>query len=161
MANPATQSSGKDVSESSRRKVLCVSSMGLQGWLGFAIWMTFGLLLEGLLGYKIPAYLADPQRRELFRLAHSHGTLLSLLLVLAALWIGRGHAVPNRAVCVSLRLGTILLPVGFLLAGIWHFESDPGFAIWLVPLGAVMVIFAVIALFVSSRRTIPSTENSD
>jgi len=48
-----------------------------------------------------------------------------------------------------------------LFAGIWHFESDPGFAIWLVPLGAVMVIFAVIALFVSSRRTIPSTENSD
>jgi hypothetical protein len=126
--------------------------MARQGWLGFAFWMTCGLLLEGLLGYKVPAYLADPQRRELFRLAHSHGTLLSLLLVLAGLWIERGHSTPQRAVCVVLRVGTVLLPVGFLLAGIWHFESDPGFAIWLVPVGAVLIIFGVVLLFLGARN---------
>lgn len=150
MAKPTTPALAAKLEESPAGAAVC-NSMGRQGWIGFAIWMTFGLLLEGLLGYKIPSYLADPQRRELFRLAHSHGTLLSLLLVLAALWIERGHAAPHRAACFILRLGTVLLPVGFLIAGIWHFESDPGFAIWLVPSGTVLVIFAVIALFVSRK----------
>lgn len=151
MAKSVTQRSNVAVGESFPGTPACLS-MGRQGWLGFALWMTFGLVLEGLLGYKIPAYLADPQRRELFRLAHAHGTLLSLLLVLAALWIERGHSVPHRAICILLRVGSVLLPVGFLLAGVWHFESDPGFAIWLVPLGAVLIIFAVIALFLSARH---------
>src|SRR5947209_20455304 len=117
MARPTIPASGAKVDESAVSAAACVS-MGLQGWIGFASWMTFGLLLEGLLGYKIPAYLADPQRRELFRLAHAHGTLLSLLLVLAGLWIERCHAAPPRAVCFILRLGTVLLPAGFLIAGI-------------------------------------------
>ena len=59
--------------------------MIFQGWVSIALWMSVGLLLEGLLGYKIPAYLSDPQRRELFRLAHTHGTFLGLVLVAAAL----------------------------------------------------------------------------
>jgi len=61
-----------------------LTAMVFQGWVGIAFWMTFGLLLEGLLGYKIPAYLNDGQRRELFQLAHAHGTLLSVILLIAA-----------------------------------------------------------------------------
>src|ERR1051325_6691731 len=60
-------------------------SLIAQGWLAVAFWMSVGLLLEGLLGYKIPAYLSDPQRRELFRLAHAHGTLLGVVLIAAGL----------------------------------------------------------------------------
>src|SRR5215210_7744309 len=56
-----------------------ISGMLRQGWIGVACWMAVGLLLEGLLGYKAPGYLHDTQRRELFRLAHTHGTLLSMV----------------------------------------------------------------------------------
>jgi hypothetical protein len=115
-----------------------------QGWASIALWMSVGLLLEGLLGYKIPAYLNDPQRRELFRLAHTHGTLLGILLVVAALVLQRGAAVP-KAAHAALRIGAVLMPAGFLVAGIWHSEGDPGLAIWLVPPGALLVIYAAVA----------------
>ena len=119
------------------------SNRGLlvQGWIGIALWMAVGLVLEGLLGFKSPAYLLDPQRRELFRLAHSHGVLLSLLLIAAALCLRRG--VP-RAASLPLRIGAVLMPVGFLLSGVRHPEGDPGPAIWLVPPGALITIFGAV-----------------
>ena len=98
-----------------------------QGWVSVAVWMSVGLLLEGLLGYKIPAYLNDPQRRELFRLAHTHGTLLGILLIVAALVLARGVTAPTLAV-PALRIGAVLMPVGFFIAGIWHkFTRDEPF----------------------------------
>lgn len=113
------------------------------GWMSIALWMSVGLLLEGLLGYKIPAYLNDPQRRELFRLAHTHGTLLGILLVVGGLALTRGGPVAKPA-RMALAIGAVLMPAGFLIAGIWHTESDPGLAIWLVPPGALLVIFAAV-----------------
>lgn len=115
-----------------------------QGWASIAVWMSVGLLLEGLIGYKIPAYLSDPQRRELFRLGHTHGTLLGILLVVAALVLQRGAEVP-KAAWTALRIGAVLMPAGFFVAGIWHTESDPGLAIWLVPPGALLIIYAAVA----------------
>lgn len=120
-----------------------------QGWAGVAFWMAFGLLLEGLLGYKHPAYLDDPQRRELFRLAHAHGTLLSLMLIVAALCGRSGLARVTRSAGFALRIGTLLLPLGFMLSGVWHYEGDPGPAIWLVPLAALLVIYGAVTLAVS------------
>ena len=125
-------------------------SMLRQGWISVAIWMAVGLLLEGLLGYKAPSYLNDPQRRELFRLAHTHGTLLSVVLVVAALTAQRFGAPPKLAQ-TSLRIGAVMMPVGFLLAGIWHPEGDPGLAIWLVPPGALLVIFGAVATALSLK----------
>jgi len=122
-----------------------------QGWASIALWMTLGLLLEGMLGYKIPAYLNDPQRRELFRLAHAHGTLLGVLLIAGGLCIRGGVIELQRIAAGALRLGAIMMPVGFAVAGIWHPEGDPGIAIWLVPPGAVLVIFAAISAALASR----------
>jgi hypothetical protein len=122
-----------------------------QGWLSIAVWMGFGLLLEGFLGYKIPAYLQDQQRRELFRLAHTHGTFLGLVLLAAAVVIQRLDVPPPRAARAAIRLGTVLMPLGFLLSGVWHSEADPGLAIWLVPPAALLVIFGAVALALASR----------
>jgi hypothetical protein len=123
----------------------------IQGWAGVALWMSIGLLLEGLLGYKAPAYLLDPQRRELFRLAHSHGVLLNVLLIAASL-CGR-YIAPPRFANHTLRIGSILMPLGFLVAGIWHPEGDPGLAIWIVPLGALLVIFGTILTAISWKSS--------
>lgn len=122
-----------------------------QGWISVAVWMAVGLLLEGLLGYKAPSYLNDPQRRELFRLAHSHGTLLGIVLIVAALTAQR-FGVPPKLAQTSLRIGAVMMPVGFLLAGVWHPEGDPGLAIWLVPPGALLVIFGAVAMALSQYR---------
>jgi hypothetical protein len=99
--------------------------------------------------------LSDPQRRELFRLAHAHGTLFGILLVVAALVLQRGVTVP-KAAHAALRAGAVLMPVGFFLAGIWHTESDPGLAIWLVPPGALLIIYAAIAFALAHfKKTTP------
>jgi hypothetical protein len=126
------------------------TGMMFQGWLSVALWMMFGLLLEGLLGYKIPVYLEDTERRELFRLAHAHGTLLGLVLVVAALWVEKKAAA--RGALIALRIGSIVMPLGFALAGVWHPEGDPGPFIWLVPPGALLVIFGTLALALSARK---------
>jgi hypothetical protein len=123
----------------------------LQGWLSVAVWMGFGLLLEGLLGYKIPGYLQDLQRRELFRLAHTHGTFLGLVLLVSALIAQRMNIAPPHAARAALRIGTVLMPIAFLLAGIWHYEGDPGLAIWLVPPAALLVIFGAVAFALACR----------
>jgi hypothetical protein len=113
--------------------------------------MTFGLLLEGLLGYKTPAYLLDDTRRELFRLAHAHGTLLGLIVLAAALSSQLFKLTPPRAAWISLRLGAAVMPIGFLLAGFWHYESDPGIGVWLVPPSALLLIFGVVSFALAAR----------
>lgn len=129
-----------------------ISGMLRQGWIGVAGWMAVGLLLEGLLGYKSPGYLNDAQRRELFRLAHTHGTLLSAVLILAALTGARFGESP-RVAQSCLRIGSVVMPIGFLLAGVWHPEGDPGLAIWMVPPGALLMIFGVVATALSLKST--------
>ena len=131
--------------------------MMTQGWASIAVWMAFGLLLEGLLGFKIPPYLDDLQRRELFRLAHTHGTFLGVVLVVAALSGARGRASAPPAARLALRAGALVMPLGFLLAGLWHPEGDPGLAIWLVPPGALLVIFGAIMMALASRK--PSSDS--
>jgi hypothetical protein len=133
----------------------------LQGWISIAVWMTLGLLLEGLLGYKTPAYLLDNERRELFRLAHAHGTLLGLLLVAAALCDAKFKLAAPRSVWLSLRVGAGLMPLGFLLAGIWHYESDPGLAIWLVPPAALLLICGVVAVAFACRARLREEVNDE
>jgi hypothetical protein len=126
--------------------------VAFQGWLSLAFWISFGLLLESLMAYKAPAYLDDAQRRELFRLAHAHGSVLGMVLIIAAIW-GRGiGARISRVAVIALRLGALVMPLGFLAAGLWHPESEPGLAIWLVPAGALPLIFSLTSIALSSRN---------
>jgi len=126
--------------------------LDVQAWFSLALFMTFGLLFEGLIGYRSPAYLNDPMRRELFRLAHAHGTILSLLLLIAGFYLASKQIELPKAAMFSLRIGAFVMPIGFLLGGIWHTETDPNFLIVLSPIGGVMVIFGVIAIALASLR---------
>ena len=129
-----------------------VAGLLRQAWIGLAFWMTFGLLLEGLIGYRIPDYLSDPQRRELFRLAHAHGNVLSLILLASALGLAFGMTEPSRISVWALRIGVVVMPLSFLLAGIWHYSNDPGLAIWLVPPAALLVIFGIVGMALGTRK---------
>lgn len=119
-----------------------------QGWLGVAVWLGFGLLLESLTAYRIPFYLNDPLRQELFRLAYIHGILLNIILLVA----DQGPAPVSNAARWALAAGSVLMPAGFLLGGIWHFEGEAGLGVWLVPLGGLLVIFGVINLALSALK---------
>ncbi|MEY2505187.1 MAG: hypothetical protein QOG27_1467 [Verrucomicrobiota bacterium] len=86
-----------------------------QGWTSLALWIAFGFLIEALIGYRIPALLDDSVRRELFRLAHANGTLLSLVLIVAAISLRLDLIRLGRMGSLALRSAVLLLPLGFLL----------------------------------------------
>ena len=123
------------------------------GWLLLAVSLPLGLTLEALHGFKIQVYLGSTLRRELWTLAHAHGTLFGVLLVLFGMSGARLGATPERLARASrwLRIGAPLVPLGFLLGGIANSEGDPSMFIVLVPVGALTVLAALVPLLVPKR----------
>jgi hypothetical protein len=123
------------------------------GWLLLAISLPFGVTLEALHGFKVQAYLASEMRREMWRLAHAHGTLLGILcLVFAALGESHVPAPIRRPVATMIRWGAVLMPLGFFLGGILNSEGDPSLGILLVPPGALLLVVALARLAVADRN---------
>ena len=107
-----------------------------------AVWVAFGLVLDTLLGTKQLDYLTDPMRREMWRLAHAHGVLLSAVFVLVARLHGfGGRPSPERL----MSAGLVLLPTGFFLGGLTPTETDPGAGVWLVPLGGFLYLAGLVS----------------
>jgi ribosomal protein S18 acetylase RimI-like enzyme len=119
------------------------------GFAGLALFAGLGLVLEALHGFKAGFYLdvASEPRRLAFRLAHAHGTLLSLAHVAFALTLGSRFA-PALAVAQRasqwLVVATLLLPGGFFLGGFFIHGGDPGPGVLVVPLGALALIGAAV-----------------
>ena len=115
------------------------------GWLLLAIALPFGVTLEALHGFKVQAYLASDMRREMWRLAHAHGTLLGILCLVSGL-LAEAHiaeAVRPR-VLAMIRWGAVLMPLGFFLGGVLNSEGDPSLGILLVPPGALLLMIALV-----------------
>jgi hypothetical protein len=116
------------------------------GW-GLLVWLTGGIALEAMHGFKLGAYLEDPMRRLMWTLAHAHGALLSLVAIVLA-WAGPLRSLPARRALWCDRLlaiGAVTLPAGFLFGGAWHSEADPGIGILLVPAGGILAAAGLLA----------------
>ena len=118
------------------------------GWWSLLLFATLGLLLESLQGFKVRAYLdvSNETRRLMWTLAHAHGTLLALVHVIFGLTM---RATPPTVmphlhlISSSLIAASVLLPGGFFLGGIAFYSGDPGLGVLLVPVGGVLLLFAV------------------
>ena len=129
----------------------------------FGLWvllisLTLGIVLETFHGLKLQWYLADKNetRHLVWRLAHAHGTLLGMVLIVFAL---TARHVPTRRLSVLRRFASpcllassLLLPGGFFLGGLWFFAGDPGLGVFLVPPGAALLLLGVAATAISLRR---------
>lgn len=115
------------------------------GWILLAVSLPLGVTLEALHGLKLRVYLESELRRDLWRLAHAHGTLLGILL-LAFGAVAERHVAPERrpAVARDLVRGSVLLPLGFFAGGVLNGEGDPSLGILLVPLGALFLLLALV-----------------
>ena len=126
----------------------------LIGWCGLLLFLSLGASLEALHGFKVGFYL-DPDhrlRRELWTLAHAHGTLLALVqLAFAAgvMHFGRWTEGHLKLASFFLLDALVLIPLGFFLGGLGHSEGDPSAAVLLVPFGALL-LFVAVALIVGS-----------
>lgn len=124
------------------------------GWTALAAFLLLGLCLEFLHLVKAPWYLDVRIRRELWVLAHAHGTLLGALNLLFAVTATACLPLERKRKLASLmlRIGSLLVPFGFLLGGIGNTESDPSLAIALTPIGALMVLHAFSVTAVGAWR---------
>ena len=119
------------------------------GWTALLVWMFGGLVLELFHGIKLGHYLLDPLRRELWTLAHFHGALLSVVNLAYVRW-AEAPGLRPRLACArrALMAGSVLMPLGFLLGGLTHYEGDPGLGIFLAPIGALALVYTA---FVQTR----------
>lgn len=122
-------------------------------WWSLLCFLTLGIALEGLHGFKVGWYVdgAHETRRLMWTLAHAHGTLLGLVhAAFAATLFAIPTAVAASSLLVSrlLMASSLLLPGGFFLAGAFIYAGDPGLGILLVPVGALALLVGVLLVAV-------------
>jgi hypothetical protein len=112
------------------------------GWSAVALFLLLGLVLEFFHLIKAPFYVETALRRELWTLAHAHGTLLGLVNVgFAATAMRCLDSEAGRSLASwLLRAGAAAVPAGFLLGGVGQSEGDPSLFIMLVPAGALLAL---------------------
>jgi len=115
------------------------------GWSALFFFAVLGVLLEALHAFKVPWYLgvATESRRLLFTLAHAHGVGLALVNLALAATCQRMPRSLSPAASHALVLGTILVPGGFFLGGLFVHGGDPGLGAILIPPGALCVLVAL------------------
>jgi hypothetical protein len=129
------------------------------GWWSLLCWLSLGMVLEAMHGFKIRWYLdvVNDARRLQLTLAHAHGTLLALInlafVATAHAPASAPHELDRAGAC--LRWAALLMPIGFLFGGIFTMGADPGFAIVLVPIGGVL-LFTGVLLTVRTITTAPA-----
>ena len=118
------------------------------GWWSLLVFLSAGVILETLHGFKVGAYLDVPNatRRLMWTLGHAHGTLLSLVHVAFAVTIP--HLPPGtfkklKTISSCLIGSSLMMPGGFFLGGAVTYGGDPGFGIFLLPIGAFMLFIGV------------------
>jgi hypothetical protein len=124
------------------------------GLWGLVCYVTLGLGLEALHGFKAAFYLEYETRRLLWTLAHAHGVLLSMLTVGFGMLLhlrGDGGARWPRIAAGCLMAAVVLLPGGFLLGGTWIFAGDPGPGVALAPVGGALLLVGVLLTAIHYR----------
>ena len=118
------------------------------GWWGLLVFLSLGIILEALHGFKIGAYLdvGNETRRLMWTLAHAHGTMLSLIHMAFALSLPHLSSMAQRKarrMSGCLIGASILMPGGFFLGGWVTYGGDPGLGIFLLPIGAFLLFMGV------------------
>lgn len=139
----------------------------LVGWWSLLAFVSMGLLLEYMHGFREPSYMnvGDAEtRRMMWTLAHAHGVLIGLTHIAFAATV---HLTATEAPrCQSLASNCliaagILMPLGFFLGGLFVYPGDPGLGIFLVPPGAGLLFIGVLLTCISvTRGRHPTRDNS-
>ena len=121
----------------------------LFGWCALFGFALLGLALEAMHGFKVGWYLdvGNETRRLLLTLAHAHGVLIALVnLAFAATLrsLEEPEGMPWVASPCLISAG-VLVPAGFLLGGLIVYGADPGLGIFLLPIGAALLIIGIAA----------------
>jgi len=128
------------------------------GWVALCAFVVLGGVLDAFHAFKLGFYLdvGTETRRLMWTLAHAHGVGISLMhlgfgATLASLFEEVPAPLELASSCFSW--ATLLMPLGFFLGGIGTLGGDPGIGIFLVPVGALVLLLGV---FLAARETLRS-----
>ena len=115
------------------------------GWYLLLAFASVGAALEALHAFKAGFYLdvGSETRRLMWRLGHAHGVLLALLQLAFAFTLphtAEGSEPRLQRASGCLLASGLLLPLGFLLGGLFAAGGDPGLGVLLVPLGVPLLL---------------------
>ena len=117
------------------------------GWWSLLLFLSLGISLEAMSLLKVSWYSSPDHevRRLMWRLGHAHGTLLSVVHIALAITLFQGSGIHpwQKWGSKCLTGASVLLPGGFLLGGAYHFEGDPGPGVFVVPIGALLLLVGV------------------
>ena len=155
---PAPSESPDSVTESQDDQQRLIVFHLRVGWWSLLIFLTLGLILEGMHGLKVGWYLdvSNDVRRLMWTLAHAHGTLLALLHMAFAATVAicpGGNGVSRKLASRCLLAAGALVPLGFFLGGTVIHGGDPSVGILLVPVGAVLLFASVLMTARSLDKT--------
>ena len=125
------------------------------GWTLLLVSLVFGAVMETLEGFRWAPLVRDAWMQRLWSLAHFHGAAFGLLNLIYVPWADTRALSEGRRTSASrmLRVGSVAMPLGFLLGGIGHPEGDPSIGIFLAPVGGLFVIYSVAVQTLAAWRS--------
>jgi hypothetical protein len=114
-------------------------------------------LLTSLMN-KGSGYMDNPLRQNFFRAGHAHAGVI-VILSLVCQMLADAATLPSPvlwAVRIGVPLAAILISSGFFFSMLPTTASQPGGAVALIYLGAVVLAISVVALGVGLLRSQPS-----
>jgi hypothetical protein len=110
-----------------------------------------GWSLLRMIARRIPGYLDNPVRQNLFRAGHAHAGVLLMLALVGILYVDQTDLSSGTRTLVrtSLALAPILMPAGFFFSVLRPDADRPNRLIVLVYLGALSLAAGAVTLGVS------------
>jgi hypothetical protein len=110
-----------------------------------------GWSLLRMIARRIPGYLDNPVRQNLFRAGHAHAGVLLKLALVGILYVDQSDLSSGTRTLVrtGLALAPILMPAGFFFSVLRPDADRPNRLIVLVYLGALSLAAAAVTLGVS------------
>ena len=110
-----------------------------------------GWSLLRMIARRVPGYLDNPVRQNLFRAGHAHAGVLLLLTLVGILYVDQTDLSGGARTLVrtGLALAPILMPAGFFFSVLRPRDDHPNRLIVLVYLGALSLAVSAVTLGVS------------
>jgi hypothetical protein len=110
-----------------------------------------GWSLLRMIARRIPGYLDNPVRQNLFRAGHAHAGVLLMLALVGILYVDQTDLSGGARTLVrtGLALAPILMPAGFFFSVLRPSDDRPNRLIVLVYLGALSLAASTVTLGVS------------
>lgn len=110
-----------------------------------------GWSLLRMIARRIPGYLDNPVRQNLFRAGHAHAGVLLMLTLVGILYVDQADLSGGAKTLVrtGLALAPILMPAGFFFSVLRPSDDRPNRLIVLVYLGALSLAVSAVTLGLS------------